>query len=176
MSIKITVEIIGNDPVDIGDQLVVLGTAMLQKYLVVPEEKARTHPPAAEPNVAREPEPEPKKTRTTGLKKPKPEPVKEPEPEPETTTEPDDSEIGQEEPEQPSGDEPDAGDPAPAEGSSPEKDWLNACNMLMAHWQKGEDEKVAVRNVIESYGVKQFKDIPKEKGTDLLAKAKELIG
>lgn len=153
MAIKVTFEIIGETLGDIAQQVL-----EISKGLEVVNPDAEVVPfkqPEPEGEVEVEKAPEPKKTRA----KAKPEPKPEPEP------------VEEAEEEAP------GGEAAPEEtGATPEEDWTTACNMLMDHWQQGEDEKAAVRAVIESYGVKQFREIPKEKGSDLLAKAKELIG
>ena len=60
------------------------------------------------------------------------------------------------------------------EKSDPEADWKAACDLLMNHWTAHPEDKEKVLDVAASFGVKKFSEVPKEKGTELLAKARAL--
>lgn len=199
MSIKIQFEIIGDYPEEVTDQLVQMAEALTKQYFVVPGrptgeygsapsgvDKDEDDAPGTESD---EKDPakeriervqaklaEADKKRKTTRKKPK-------EPQPEGENEAEEIPVGiPEELDPPTQEEP-AGDPFEAEKDpepekeqTPEEAWAEASDMLMKKWQAGDkamQEKVAA--IIQSYGAKMFKDIPKDKGPEVLAKAKELV-
>lgn len=56
--------------------------------------------------------------------------------------------------------------------ADPHADWKVAGDLLMAHFAMGATEQEEVTDLIKTYGVDRFIDIPKDKGTELLAKVK----
>lgn len=68
---------------------------------------------------------------------------------------------------------------ADEEEISPADAWGLAKDMLLAHWNANLDnptEQQRVLQVAEDLGVEKFLDVPKERGLELLAKAREVTG
>lgn len=106
---------------------------------------------------APEPAPEPAKEKPPAKKAKAAEKPKDPEPAPEPEVEA-------------------APEPAPeqVEQADPEKDWAVACDMLMKLWTDSPGRKEDILDVVRSFGVQKFSEVPKEKGTELLEKARAL--